>query len=286
MRNCALNARNFFDASVGHLAYNYFGGNIGGPIKKNKIFIFGDFLRVTDHEANTNLGTIPPSSWRGGNLSSGLTLATPRAGLRSGHRQSGRHQPHAVRRQHHSHQPHQPDRAEDPEPGAGAEPVSERLRPEQQLFRPASLHQGHQLVRREGGRRRLRQGPSQRALQLRPPGHLPGAGIRRGRRLRARRIPGHQRAEDVQHGRELQPHLLAHLDQRVPRRRGALSQRRAADRLRHHRFQGRRHSGRQYRCLDQRPGQHPAQRPFQQPDGGLYGQPAVAPRGSQHQRGQ
>ncbi len=77
LRNSALNARNFFDASVGHLAYNYFGGNIGGPIKKNKIFIFGDFLRTTDHEANTNLGTIPPSSWRGGDLSSGLTLAAP-----------------------------------------------------------------------------------------------------------------------------------------------------------------------------------------------------------------
>ncbi len=77
LRNSSLNARNFFDASVGHLAYNYFGGNVGGPIRKNKIFIFGDFLRVTDHEANTNLGTIPPSSWRTGNLSSGLTLAAP-----------------------------------------------------------------------------------------------------------------------------------------------------------------------------------------------------------------
>ena len=77
LRNSALNARNFFDASVGHLAYNYFGGNIGGPIKKNKIFIFGDFLRITDHEANTNLGTIPPGSWRTGNLSSGLGLAAP-----------------------------------------------------------------------------------------------------------------------------------------------------------------------------------------------------------------
>jgi hypothetical protein len=77
LRNSSLNARNFFDASVGHLAYNYFGGNIGGPIKKNKIFIFGDFLRITDHEANANTGTIPPSSWRTGNLSSGLGLAAP-----------------------------------------------------------------------------------------------------------------------------------------------------------------------------------------------------------------
>ena len=30
LRNSDLNARNFFDPSVGHLAYNYFGGNIGG----------------------------------------------------------------------------------------------------------------------------------------------------------------------------------------------------------------------------------------------------------------
>ena len=70
LRNSAMNARNFFDPSVGHLAYNYFGGNIGGPIRKNKMFFFGDFLRTTDHEANTNLGTIPPGSWRTGNLSS------------------------------------------------------------------------------------------------------------------------------------------------------------------------------------------------------------------------
>ena len=46
---------------MGHLAYNYVGGNLGGPIKKNKMFIFGDYLRVMDHEANTNLVTIPPN---------------------------------------------------------------------------------------------------------------------------------------------------------------------------------------------------------------------------------
>jgi Carboxypeptidase regulatory-like domain len=77
LRNSALNARNFFDPSVGHQSYNYFGGNIGGPIRKNKLFFFGDFLRTTDHQANNNLGTIPPSSWRTGDLSSGLTLAQP-----------------------------------------------------------------------------------------------------------------------------------------------------------------------------------------------------------------
>jgi len=74
LRNNAFNARNFFDTSVGHLAYNYFGANIGGAIKKNKLFFFGDYLKVLDHEANTNTGTIPPSPWRTGDMSAAATV--------------------------------------------------------------------------------------------------------------------------------------------------------------------------------------------------------------------
>src|ERR1039457_4691249 len=73
LQNSDFNARSYFNPSVGHLAYNYVGGNIGGPIKKNKVFIFGDYLRVMDHEGNTNLVTIPPNQWRTGDLSQGAT---------------------------------------------------------------------------------------------------------------------------------------------------------------------------------------------------------------------
>ena len=73
IRNSYFNARNYFDPSVGHLAYNYFGGNVGGPIKKNKVFFFADYLMVRDHEANTNLVTIPTMAFRSGDLSSSTT---------------------------------------------------------------------------------------------------------------------------------------------------------------------------------------------------------------------
>jgi hypothetical protein len=73
LQNSDLDARAFFNPSVGHLAYNYFGGDIGGPIKKNKIFFFGDYLKTLDHEANTNLETIPSAAFRTGDLSAAPT---------------------------------------------------------------------------------------------------------------------------------------------------------------------------------------------------------------------
>lgn len=74
LQNSDFNARSFFNPTVGHLAYNYVGGNVGGAIRKNKMFIFGDYLRTMDHEANTNLVTIPPGQWRNGDLSSAATV--------------------------------------------------------------------------------------------------------------------------------------------------------------------------------------------------------------------
>jgi hypothetical protein len=81
LRNSEFDARSFFNPSVGHQTYNYFGGNIGGPIIRNKLFFFGDYLRVMDHQANTNRVTIPQMDLRTGNLSrSTSTIYDPASG--------------------------------------------------------------------------------------------------------------------------------------------------------------------------------------------------------------
>ena len=84
-QNSFLNARNTFNPSVGHLTYNYFGGNVGGPIIKDKLFYFGDILDVRDHEASANLLTIPTPAQISGDLSaSSTTIYNPFTGNADG----------------------------------------------------------------------------------------------------------------------------------------------------------------------------------------------------------
>ncbi len=61
LQNNATNARSYFGGPLGHLSYNYFGGSFGGPIIKDKLFIFGDYLRTSDHEKIGSTFTIPDS---------------------------------------------------------------------------------------------------------------------------------------------------------------------------------------------------------------------------------
>jgi hypothetical protein len=77
LQNNDFDARNFFQPTVGAVHYNYFGGTIGGPIKKNKLFFFADYLRAEDHEALSTTETIPSTLSRTGNLSEALAGPSP-----------------------------------------------------------------------------------------------------------------------------------------------------------------------------------------------------------------
>nr|WP_218884598.1 TonB-dependent receptor [Edaphobacter lichenicola] len=69
MENNGVNARNYFSSGPnGRLVYNYTGASIGGPIFKDKLFFFGDFLRTSDHESSTVNTNIPFYNVVGSNL--------------------------------------------------------------------------------------------------------------------------------------------------------------------------------------------------------------------------
>lgn len=75
IQNNYVDARSYFSGPLGHLAYNYFGGSIGGPIVKDKLFFFGDYLRTTDGEQIASTFTIPDSRWYTPNSSGNIDLS-------------------------------------------------------------------------------------------------------------------------------------------------------------------------------------------------------------------
>ncbi len=77
LQNSELQARAYFNTGVGHLVYNYFGGGLGGPILKDKLFFYADYYRSPDHEANSNILTIPPQQWYTPNAAGNIDLSGP-----------------------------------------------------------------------------------------------------------------------------------------------------------------------------------------------------------------
>jgi hypothetical protein len=69
LRNTDLDARNFFDSARGAFQQNQFGGVMGGPIRKDKVFFFVDYQGTRTVEGITSPETSVPSLQdRSGNL--------------------------------------------------------------------------------------------------------------------------------------------------------------------------------------------------------------------------
>src|SRR2546427_1381396 len=70
LRNTALDARNFFSPEVATYRQSQFGGTMGGPVKKDKLFIFGDYQGTrTTQGIDTGNINVPSLADRTGNLS-------------------------------------------------------------------------------------------------------------------------------------------------------------------------------------------------------------------------
>ena len=82
LRNSDLDARNFFDqASAPPFRRNQFGGALGGPIKKDKWFLFGNYEGFRQVLALSNVTVVPDNQARQGLLPNAAGVYTPVAKL-------------------------------------------------------------------------------------------------------------------------------------------------------------------------------------------------------------
>ncbi len=82
LRNSAMDARNFFDqGSAPPFRRNQFGGALGGPLKKNRLFLFGNYEGFRQALAVSNVSVVPDSQARQGLLPNAAGVYTPVANL-------------------------------------------------------------------------------------------------------------------------------------------------------------------------------------------------------------
>ena len=70
LRNSAFDARNFFDATIGTPPFkrHQFGGALGGPLKKDRMFLFGNYEAFEQRLALSNVAEVPDAQARLGLL--------------------------------------------------------------------------------------------------------------------------------------------------------------------------------------------------------------------------
>ena len=84
LRNSALDARNFFDRSfVPPFRRNQFGGALGGPLRKDKLFLFGNYEGFRQNLAVSNVSIVPDQEARQGLLpnASGVYAQVPKLNM-------------------------------------------------------------------------------------------------------------------------------------------------------------------------------------------------------------
>src|ERR1700683_4876890 len=70
LRNTDLDARNYFSPTRGTFIQNQFGGTVGGPIRRNKVFFFADYQGTRQRQGvDTGLISVPSLQDRIGDLS-------------------------------------------------------------------------------------------------------------------------------------------------------------------------------------------------------------------------
>jgi len=85
LRNNALDARNFFDqGAIPQFQRNEFGAALGGPIKKNKLFLFGNYEGYRQHLALSNVTLVPDNGVRAGYLPNATGTSQTYVGLAPG----------------------------------------------------------------------------------------------------------------------------------------------------------------------------------------------------------
>jgi len=80
LRNDKLDARNFFSLSKAPLRQNQFGGQLGGPIRRNRTFIFGAYEGTVVRSASTRNAVVPSAAMRTGDFSALAAIKDPLTG--------------------------------------------------------------------------------------------------------------------------------------------------------------------------------------------------------------
>jgi hypothetical protein len=75
-QNNDLNAINWYATSSPPLRYSNFGGNLGGPVLKNKLFAFFDYTGLRSHSSSVDQVRVPTTAELQGDFSNNNVSTT------------------------------------------------------------------------------------------------------------------------------------------------------------------------------------------------------------------